>query len=46
MYAMKYENWKNAPKLYAKNRVNIASWLIIGAANTAAPALFEMLTLF
>jgi hypothetical protein len=31
-------NWKNAPKLYNKQ--------IIGAANTAALALFEMLTLF
>jgi hypothetical protein len=30
-------NWKNAPKLYTQ---------IIGAANTAAPALFEILTQF
>ncbi len=33
-----YCNWKNAPKLYTKQ--------IIGAANTAAPALFEILTQF
>jgi hypothetical protein len=33
-------NWKNAPKLYVHTKQ------IVGAANTAAPALFEMLTLF